>query len=230
MDAARAPRRREAAGTAVASVPLCAPAGRSAAMGREGVCGWRVACVFAYGGASAVAAWGLSLLVACVHCRTAAVVRVHPSCCLLPCMYAHAHDGHAVPAKGCMHVAVCSWLCTPNTSPGMHFTHTTLRHAYICTYMHLCAPHYCAHALLLHRWHSSKPQAQNPQAEFGTRPQAPFIRTPFRMALPHRSSFPPYILLRKPGKQAVQTAQCVHCSGRAHVIPGGCLCAYNCAQ
>ena len=67
-------------------------------MGREGVWGWRVACVFAYGGASAVAAWGLSLLVACVHGRTAAVVeRVHPCwCCLL------------------LHV------CTRRTSKGLH--------------------------------------------------------------------------------------------------------------
>ena len=30
--------------------------GRSAAMGTEGVCGWRMACVFAYGGARAVGA------------------------------------------------------------------------------------------------------------------------------------------------------------------------------
>ena len=121
LDAARAPRRRAAA-TAVDNVPCCAPAGgaavhgRSAAIVRAGVWGWRVACVSAYGGASAIAAWGLSLLVAVW-------------CCVLPCMCAHAHYGHAVPAKGCMHVAVCSWLCTPNTSPGMHFTHTTLRHA-----------------------------------------------------------------------------------------------------
>ena len=61
MDAARAPRRREAA-TTVESVPLCAPAGVAAPAGsraavhgrsavvtmvRESVWGWRVACVFA---------------------------------------------------------------------------------------------------------------------------------------------------------------------------------------
>ena len=98
--------------------------GMSAAiMGREGAWWGRVACVFAYGGASAVAAWGLSLLVAVW-------------CCLLPCMCAHAHGGHAVPAKGCMHVAVCSWLCTPDTSPGVHFTHTQHlgMHAYLQVY------------------------------------------------------------------------------------------------
>ena len=81
---------------------------------------------------------------------------------------AQAHGGHAVPAKGCMHVAVCSWLCTPNTSPGMHFTHTQRlgTHAYICAHAHVHS------APIVHTAHASPAPA--PLAQL----QTPSPKTP----------------------------------------------------
>ena len=66
-----------------------------------------------------------------------------------------------------MHIAVCAWLCTPNTLPGVHpqrlGTHT-------CMYAY--APLRSALTvntlrLLLRHWHSSKPQARIRDATAG---------------------------------------------------------------